>query len=412
MKKIFVSILILLFVIPSLYAVDNNCITCHQDLEEEDGPSYLISRDIHFQKGLGCTACHGGDPTLDDMDDVRESKGYRGIPDHREVPNFCADCHSDASYMHEHNPSLPTDQLDKYKTSTHGRKLFGEKDNKVANCISCHSVHQIAGADLPFSSIHPLNIPATCGKCHNDSEYMADYNISTTQLDDYKQSVHGTALLDREDLGAPACNDCHGNHGAAPPGVASLSAVCGNCHALEAELFNDSPHKTAFAENDFPMCESCHSNHLIVKPNDAMVGTGDDALCSECHSADDGTIGFETASIISDAIGQLVAAHDEAKTVLDEANLKGMMTTDEEFRLNEVNQALIQARTLVHAYSSDSILPKIEEGLQKADSVKMNSASLIDEYYFRRKGLGFASLFITLLAVALYMKIRKIEKKS
>ena len=53
----------------------------------------------------------------------------------------------------------------------------------------------------------------------------------------------------------------------------------------------------------------------------------------------------------------------------------------------------------------------LKDGLKKAETVKANSAALIDEYYFRRKGLGIATLFITLLCIGLYLKIRKIEKR-
>ena len=89
-----------------------------------------------------------------------------------------------------------------------------------------------------------------------------------------------------------------------------------------------------------------------------------------------------------------------------------MRTTDEEFRFNEVNQALIKTRTMLHSYSIDSVAPQAEAGIQKADTVKTNSAALIDEYYFRRKGLGLATLFITIMAVALYLLIRRIEKNK
>ncbi len=401
---------VLLLACPALMAQENNCVECHQSFEDEDdGPSYKIVRDIHSQRGLGCVDCHGGDATRDDMEEVRKVKGYRGVPAHLEVPNFCARCHSDASYMHEHNPALAVDQLDKYKTSVHGQRLFSKKDAKVAQCVSCHGVHDIGSAKMPHSATHPLNIPQTCGKCHADSAYMTGYGIETSQVDDYSQSVHGIALLQRKDLGAPACNDCHGNHGAAPPGVTSLSAVCGNCHAVEAELFDSSPHKAAFEENDYPMCETCHSNHKIVKPMDDWIGTVEPALCINCHSHDDGTRGFEIADGISTAITSLAAAHSEAQTVLHEAVDKGMMTTDEEFRLKEVSQVLIQTRTLVHAFDLDGVTDKAAEGLKKAREVKTNSTALIDEYYFRRKGLALATLLITIVIVALYVKIRRLS---
>lgn len=408
--RVLVTSLMAVLVLGGVSVYADNCRDCHFDFEDEDGPSHKFVRDIHAQKGLGCVDCHGGDASLEDMDDVRNVRGYRGVPSHGEVPQFCARCHSDAAYMHEHNPSLPTDQLDKYKTSVHGQRLFNNNDSKVANCVSCHAVHEIGDAKMPHSSTHPVNLIETCGKCHSDAEYMDGYGIGTGQVEDYKQSVHGVALLERGDLGAPACNDCHGNHGAAPPGVSSLSAVCGNCHALEAELYNSSPHEPAFAANDFPMCETCHSNHKILKPSDKQVGTGDEAYCGECHAADDGTRAFVTAEAISGAIGQLVAAHAVADSVLSEAIEKGMMTTDEEFRLKEVEQALIQTRTMVHAFNEDSVLSRATPGIEKADTVRINSASLIDEYHFRRKGLGFATLFITILAVALYIKIKRIDR--
>ncbi len=108
--------MICMFSAVMISAAENNCMTCHADFEDEDGPSHLISKDIHFQKGLGCVDCHGGDASLEDMDDVRDSKGYKGVPSYKDVPKFCASCHSNATYMHDHNPSLPTDQLEKFRT--------------------------------------------------------------------------------------------------------------------------------------------------------------------------------------------------------------------------------------------------------------------------------------------------------
>jgi predicted CXXCH cytochrome family protein len=239
---------------------------------------------------------------------------------------------------------------------------------------------------------------------------MADYGIRTDQLSLYRESVHGQALFERHDLGAPVCNDCHGNHGAAPPGVASLGAVCGTCHAMEAQLFAVSPHAEAFAENEFPICEVCHSNHGILRPSDSMIGSSEDALCTECHDADDGTIGLATADSSRAMIEKLVLAHQQAQAVFSEAHDKGMMTTDEEFMLNEVAQVLIQTRTLIHAFNADSVATRAVTGIALADSVRAASIDLIDEYYYRRWGLGLATLFMTLLAILLYRKIRHLDE--
>ena len=36
----------------------------------------------------------------------------------------------------------------------------------MANCASCHGVHNILPSSDPKSTINPKNLPATCGKCH------------------------------------------------------------------------------------------------------------------------------------------------------------------------------------------------------------------------------------------------------
>jgi len=211
----------------------DECLNCHQELEDElQIPALKIKNDIHFQKGLTCADCHGGDPTSDDPDiSMSRAKGFRGVPSHQTVPQFCARCHSDANFMKTYNPRLPVDQYQKYKTSIHGKKIV-KGDEKVANCVSCHSVHEIMPANNPKSSIYPINLPQTCAKCHADEEYMKEYGIPTDQFSKFSVSVHGKALLEKKDIGAPACNDCHGNHGATPPGIGSISNVCEQCHVV------------------------------------------------------------------------------------------------------------------------------------------------------------------------------------
>ena len=383
----------------------SNCVKCHYENEDENGPAHQSSRDIHQQHGLDCSDCHGGDRNLDDMDAVRASAGYRGVPDRFAIPTFCARCHSDARYMHDHNPSLPVDQYEKYLTSIHGQRL-AKKDQKVATCISCHTAHSIGPAKLPYSSTYPQNLPATCGHCHADKAYMAEYGIPTDQLEKYTRSVHGIALLQNGDLGAPACNDCHGNHGAAPPGVASLDAVCGLCHAIESRLFDISPHRVAFVEQDLPMCETCHGNHEIANPSDSLIGLGEGQLCATCHADDQSKASTEIKKI-SAGLQSLGTAADSAAFMLNLAREKGMMITDEEFTIKEIGQIRVQARSAIHAAASDSLLPKVEEGITKSTDVHKRAAALLDEYDFRRTGLGIATIIISLLALGLYLKIRR-----
>ncbi len=112
-------------------------------------------------------------------------------------------------------------------------------------------------------------------------------------------------FLEKGDLSSPSCNDCHGNHGAVPPGVESISKVCGTCHVLNMELFEQSPHKKAFDENNYPECESCHGNHLVKPATDAMVGTQKPAVCVECHSSEENKKGFLVAGEMKKLIDSL-----------------------------------------------------------------------------------------------------------
>jgi predicted CXXCH cytochrome family protein len=414
MKRMLISVLFI-GVAMSLGSVNrtmaaDQCITCHLEWEEgANAPSKLFQADIHREAGLSCADCHGGDPSLDDMDKVRQSKGYIGAPKTAQIPQFCARCHSDATYMKKYNPALPIDQFDKYKTSMHG-KLLINGDVKVATCISCHSVHDIRNAKIPTSTVYPVNIPKTCSHCHSDSTYMKPYGIPTDQYANFAQSVHGIALLQKEDIGAPACNDCHGNHGATPPGVDDIAAVCGVCHAKNASLFDQSPHKKAFEEGGMKQCETCHSNHLIKTPADSMLGVAPGSVCADCHSQGEQNKGYETAAAMSLLLDSLVHEEKKASDIIGDAEKKGMAVDDEAFALKDVHTSLVESRTLVHAFSLDKIKPELDKGIKLAAATYTQGTGIIDDYYFRRKGLGIATIIITLLALLIWLKIRQVEK--
>ena len=138
------------------------------------------------------------------------------------VVKTCTQCHANITLIKSYNPSLPVDQLEKYRTSVHGMRN-AKGDPKTAECASCHGSHDIRSAKDVKSKVYVSNIPETCAACHSNAEYMKAYKIPTDQYEKYAKSIHGLALLQKHDAGAPACNSCHGNHGAVPPGVESVS---------------------------------------------------------------------------------------------------------------------------------------------------------------------------------------------
>jgi predicted CXXCH cytochrome family protein len=311
--------------------------------------------------------------------------------------------------MKSYNPGLQIDQLEKYKTSIHGQKIF-KGDSKVANCASCHGNHDIKHVKDPNSKVYPTNIPSTCNKCHGDANYMKEYNIPTDQYEKYKSSVHGIALLEKGDINAPSCNRCHGDHGASPPEVNSVTKVCGVCHALNAQMFDESPHKDAFAQKNLGECTVCHSNHGIIHPTDDMLGAGKNSVCIRCHTSPQDK-GYHSAFVMENMIDSLNRDVDLANTAIQNAEQKGMDVSDAKFDYNDIKKVLITTRNVVHYSNLDKFITSINEGFKITDKAKVTGEEAVKDYYFRRYGLGIATFLITILILALYFKLRKIEKK-
>lgn len=395
------------------------CIKCHGN--EETMKRYgsnlpanqyeNLKNSVHFQpsyNNLGpiadCITCH----SVHDIKRVKDP-GSRVYP--TKIVALCGSCHSDANFMKNYNPALPVDQVVKYKTSIHGEMNF-KGDPNVAECSSCHGSHDIYAVKDSRSHVYKTNIPEVCSKCHSDSRLMSKYKLPSDQYDSYVKSVHGVALLEKGDLGSPSCNDCHGNHGAVPPGVESISKVCGTCHVLNMELFEQSPHKSAFDTNNFPECETCHDNHAVVHPTDNMVGIQKGSVCINCHSSNENDKGFLTAEDMKKMLDSLSTEDEATKKILADATQKGMDVSDAEYSLKDVRQILIQSRTSVHAFDITKFKEAISPGFEIIGKSKKAGVDAVDDYYFRRQGLGIATLIVTVLVIGLYFKIKKMEKKK
>jgi Cytochrome c3 len=390
--------------------VQNTCLDCHGAL---DPPLQVTEQqfftDIHSQKGLTCASCHGGDPTKADMDAMSKAAGFRGKILRSQIPELCGRCHSDGAFMRKYNPSLRTDQLSQYKTSVHG-KLFAKGDSKVAVCIDCHGVHGLRPASDTRSKVHPLNIAETCSRCHADASYMKGYAIPTDQFAQYSSSVHHDALAVRGDLSAPTCTTCHGNHGAAPPGVDSVQNVCSNCHVFQDQMYEKSTHKAAFQSAGLPGCVVCHSHHGITHPTDAKLGTGPQATCMQCHTP--GDVCDQARAEMFSGLTRLDEAFKNAHSVLGVAETSGMEVSQARLDEDQARDALTKARVTIHSFRKDLVDHDIEEGLQIASKTLQAAQNALAERDYRRKGLGLA-LVITLMSVmGLFLYIRQIERDA
>jgi predicted CXXCH cytochrome family protein len=405
--------------VPKGDAISETCVNCHANPERMKSfgstlPTNqweLLQTSVHGKLSVTarehiaqCTSCHNAHGIV--------SVKSPASPVHPlNVVRTCAKCHSNAAYMRAYNPSLPIDQLEKYRTSVHGKRN-ARGDSKVAECASCHGSHDIRSAKDVKSKVYATNIPQTCATCHSNAEYMKPYKIPTTQYDEFVSSVHGQALLVKKDLGAPACNSCHGNHGATPPGVTSISKVCGLCHALNADLFAASPHKKAFEDRKLPECETCHGYHAIIAATDRLIGATREAVCSRCHSSTESPKGFVVAQRMRVMIDSLEAAISMASSLVDDAEQKGMEISEAKYKLRDVRQARFQSRTMIHSFDETKFREVVEPGLSTAAVVAEEANAAIEEYYFRRQGLGVATLIITVFAISLFLYIRRLEAQQ
>jgi predicted CXXCH cytochrome family protein len=398
----------LVFLRTPVLAQKNSCLDCHAKLENElKAPAENFKFDIHQQFGLGCADCHGGNPAKDDGDQAKD-KTFRGAPKRIQVPEFCARCHSDSAYIKAYNPRLRVDQLELYRTSRHGQ-LLKQGDAKVAVCTDCHGVHGIQTAKHPKSKTFPWNIPQTCGRCHADATLMKAYGIPTNQLGEYKQSVHAQALFEKKDLSAPACNSCHGNHGATPPEVKSIAFVCRQCHPSTGELFSKSPHKKVFDEAGLSECEACHGKHKILRPTDDMLGTGQGAACVQCHEA--GSKPSAVAARLKELVTGFSSEVEVDRALLDLAERKGVEVSDPKYRLQEIHTLLVSVRNLTHGLDVADLEQKTAEGKSLLAGVRSSAEAALKEAKLRRTGLVIATVCLILFAAAFYMKIRQMKNR-
>jgi predicted CXXCH cytochrome family protein len=237
--------------------------------------------------------------------------------------------------------------------------------------------------------------------------------LPTNQLDEYRQSVHGKALLERDDLGAPACNDCHGNHAAMPPEISSVSQICRTCHAAHGQLFDGSAHRQAFARNGWPECGQCHGKHLIAKTSDDMMRPGPGGLCYDCHSeySKDNPLCQETATYFHTTVGELARSHDELDAQVELLAAKGLDVDELAANLGSLEEALHNSRSRVHSFDRSDFDQAAEPGLALVGAAREIVSGAEAEHKSRQRGLGIAIGFVGLVALSLFMKLRQIESK-
>ncbi len=250
------------------------CADCHEVSSHGSIFGEDLEHSVH--DGLECLDCH--------VD--RDTAPHRQL----EEPFYvgcegCRTCHDDASEQY----------------TGHGRAQRGTCED-MPHCSDCHGDHDILPSSVKRSKTHPVELPHTCGNCHENLDITKKYDILIDHpIEIYQTSVHGQATKGGVYVAA-TCNDCHSTGGTAhrilAPGSAESSInhfnipqTCGKCHkGVESDFWEGIHGKlVSRGETDAPVCTDCHGEHGILSPDDPRSPVSRSKVaemtCSPCHES-------------------------------------------------------------------------------------------------------------------------------
>ncbi|NOY12774.1 MAG: cytochrome C [Deltaproteobacteria bacterium] len=162
----------LLFLPVQVSAEETVCIQCHSGQEGRlKAPVEQWRNSVHAANGISCNDCHGGDPTDFTMA-MSPDRGFVGVPEYDEVPEFCGHCHLGVK--------------EDYLGSAHGKAL----ESGGPQCVLCHGSHGIQ-----LASIKLIN-KESCTRCHGYEraikvkQAISSTEATLTSLEESVASLH------------------------------------------------------------------------------------------------------------------------------------------------------------------------------------------------------------------------------
>ncbi len=380
----------LLLFLALVAAPPQQCGLCHPDVR------VLHQSSVHSSESVGCTDCHGGDPTSIEVSTAHRGD-FRGAIARRDIPGLCSRCHSDQERMRAYN--LPTDQYALYQTSQHGLQL-ARGDSRVAVCTDCHGTHDILAPDNPQSRVFVRNVPETCGRCHGDATLMGRYGLRADVYQEYLKSRHADELLKKDNRAAPECSRCHGVHGAAPPGIGDIGKVCGSCHSAARQAFLAGPHGSGMVAAGLPECVSCHASHAVETVQRGQIV----AACQPCHGANsrEAKVGEEMDVLFAGATEEL----EKAKQLIETAGEIPLYVEDHQARLQEARTLLLEAEPAVHSVHLEEVRRYTGAARSLGEEIQSEIQGQLSDLRLRRVGL-LIFWFYLLLTMAILYRFRR-----
>ncbi len=140
------------------FNVPATCGKCHSAVEQ------TFMQSIH---GQGISRGNGLSPVCTDCHGIHSIKAHidpnSSVSEQNVARMTCARCHDGVRLTQEFG--VAGNRVSSYLDSYHGLASKGGSV-VVANCASCHGVHNILPSSDPRSTVNHANLDVTCGKCH------------------------------------------------------------------------------------------------------------------------------------------------------------------------------------------------------------------------------------------------------
>lgn len=250
-----------------------DCASCHAEI----GRQY--QRSIHGRllaendpNAPSCIECHGTHAVLGRLDP-------RSLTFPTNVPDLCARCHREGEKAAVRYTGPEHEIVERYTESIHGKGLLKSGLTVTATCHNCHTAHSILPRTDPESSVHPANVPSTCGRCHHGIQ------------EQYDRSIH-SPRVSRSGKELPVCMDCHTAHAIRRADLdefrLDIMNKCGRCHEEIARTYFDTYHgkvsRLGYAKT--AKCYDCHGAHDVLPvadPRSHLSRANVVATCRKCH---------------------------------------------------------------------------------------------------------------------------------
>lgn len=262
---------------------ENSCTDCHSGFSRWPHPEASTTE--------ACTSCH---------QEAEEAwrASVHGRPDELGAdPVDCVSCHSihdvaSAEAVREGPTMLAMNArcVDCHESS--GLPAWDPHADTVG-CASCHAHHATLDVDDPGAAVAPLSQRVTCGACHEDQRAAAAVDVHGRSLAERTPMSLATLELLAPD-GPATCSSCHGSHGMRavedPLAHVELQNQCSACHQEFSDRYYGTYHgkATALGSEIVATCADCHSAHEIYPAAEPESWVHADRLvqtCGECHEA-------------------------------------------------------------------------------------------------------------------------------